>query len=507
MKYLWGIILFILLLFATAAQAAYTPNSPLAFGAAIQSFSVTTTSANQAVPANSSTLELWNTGANLVCVALGTNTVTASCSSTSSIFLLPYTFTQVLTQGATYIAYIASGANSTLAIIGGNGTAFSGFAPVINSDGGILTHITNFPATQPISASSLPLPTNAATAPNQTNVQGSIGAGTAPADMVVGGGVYNSSAPSLTTGQSVAFQTDVNGNLKVNVVTATGISNSTSATGLTGSGIMAEVTTSAQSLIAGNLNWLTIDANGYLKTDCVVGCTGGGGTSAADEATFTAGTTNYTPVGGTYNTGTISLTSGQGGALRLTTDRNLMTDLNEVAGTALGAPSNYGTSPGAVSVLGVNAFVTNTVTANPGTPANWAVGATGSAVPANAHYSGAVSSGNLVGIIQADNSAAINVSTATTTQLVALSSGKKIYVTSFDVVAGGTGNITFEYGTGTACGTGTTPLTGAYPLTAQSGLAQGIGLGPVLIVPAGNALCVLTSAAVQMSGSISYTQF
>jgi hypothetical protein len=29
----------------------------------------------------------------------------------------------------------------------------------------------------------------------------------------------------------------------------------------------------------------------------------------------------------------------------------------------------------------------------------------------------------------------------------------------------------------------------------------------VLVVPASNALCVLTSAAVQMSGSIAYTQF
>jgi len=75
------------------------------------------------------------------------------------------------------------------------------------------------------------------------------------------------------------------------------------------------------------------------------------------------------------------------------------------------------------------------------------------------------------------------------------------------VIAGGTGNITFEYGTGTNCGTGTTVLTGAYNLTAQAGIAKGNGLGPVLVVPASNALCVLTSAAVQMSGSVAYTQF
>jgi hypothetical protein len=104
-------------------------------------------------------------------------------------------------------------------------------------------------------------------------------------------------------------------------------------------------------------------------------------------------------------------------------------------------------------------------------------------------------------------SAPINVSTATTTQIVALSGSTAIYVTSFDVMAGGTGNITFEYGTGTACATGTTVLTGAYPLTAQAGIAKGSGVGTLLKVPSGNALCVLTSAAVQYSGSVSYQQF
>jgi hypothetical protein len=47
-----------------------------------------------------------------------------------------------------------------------------------------------------------------------------------------------------------------------------------------------------------------------------------------------------------------------------------------------------------------------------------------------------------------------------------------------------------------------TPLTGAYGLAAQFSIAKGNAL-----VPAGNALCALTSAAVQMSGSVSYTQF
>lgn len=135
------------------------------------------------------------------------------------------------------------------------------------------------------------------------------------------------------------------------------------------------------------------------------------------------------------------------------------------------------------------------------------VGTTGSAVPTKANYMGAASSGNLTGLIQADNSVKIDVSTATTTQLVALTSAQKIYVTSWDVIAAGTGTIKLVYGTGSSCGTGTTDLTGAYSLIAQAGIAKGNGLGPVLVVPAGNALCVTTSAGVGMQGSVAYTKF
>lgn len=134
-------------------------------------------------------------------------------------------------------------------------------------------------------------------------------------------------------------------------------------------------------------------------------------------------------------------------------------------------------------------------------------GTTGAAAPASAIYLGANSSGNLTGIIQADASTKIDISTATTTQLVALVSGKKIYVTNYKVVAGGTGNFKFVYGTGSNCGTGTTDLEGANNLTAQSGSSDGSGIGPVLIIPASNALCATTSAAVQMSGHLAYTQF
>ena len=100
----------------------------------------------------------------------------------------------------------------------------------------------------------------------------------------------------------------------------------------------------------------------------------------------------------------------------------------------------------------------------------------------------------------------INIATAATTQLVTGVAGATIYVTSWDVIAGGTGTFQLVYGTGALCATGQTVLTGAYTLTAQSGIVKGSGSGSVLKIPAGNALCSITSAAVQMSGSVSYFQ-
>ena len=110
-----------------------------------------------------------------------------------------------------------------------------------------------------------------------------------------------------------------------------------------------------------------------------------------------------------------------------------------------------------------------------------------------------------MGVIQTGVSVPISISSATTTLLVAASGSTAVYVTSWDVIAAGTGNFTLVYGTGSSC-TGLHALTGAYNLTAQTGISKGNGLGPVLITPASQALCAVTSAAVQMSGSLSYNQ-
>jgi hypothetical protein len=107
----------------------------------------------------------------------------------------------------------------------------------------------------------------------------------------------------------------------------------------------------------------------------------------------------------------------------------------------------------------------------------------------------------------ASNSAKISVAAATTTEILALVTNARIYVTSWDVMAAGTNNVKLVYGTGTNCGTGTTDLTGAYPLIAQAGISKGNGVGAILFIPISNALCITTSGSGQVSGSFSYVQY
>lgn len=100
---------------------------------------------------------------------------------------------------------------------------------------------------------------------------------------------------------------------------------------------------------------------------------------------------------------------------------------------------------------------------------------------------------------------AINIATATTTQLVAASSTKWIYVSHWDLFVGGSGNWQFAYGPNSST---LTYITGPYNFTAQTGAVVGDGAGVILPpIPPGNALYAVTSAAVQYSGSLTYSQF
>ncbi len=107
-------------------------------------------------------------------------------------------------------------------------------------------------------------------------------------------------------------------------------------------------------------------------------------------------------------------------------------------------------------------------------------------------------------------SVAINITDATTTQVVAPSGSTQIYVTAWDVLANSASGFTLEYGkkTNNPCDTGTIALTGAYSFTAQSGISRSGGPQPLYVVPQGDALCVVSSGpSVSLAGSLSYTQY
>lgn len=119
------------------------------------------------------------------------------------------------------------------------------------------------------------------------------------------------------------------------------------------------------------------------------------------------------------------------------------------------------------------------------------------------------------------SSAAISVSSATTTSLVAAAAGKAVYVCGYIVsnVPSATSAATFlfEYGTGASC-TSPTALTGTFgagytTATAPIVYVNGNGNGTILIAPAAataataNGLCILTAGTtVNIQGVVSYVQ-
>lgn len=100
------------------------------------------------------------------------------------------------------------------------------------------------------------------------------------------------------------------------------------------------------------------------------------------------------------------------------------------------------------------------------------------------------------------NSVVVNQGGAATTQLVAAPTGNsvfgpnttaQIFVCGYEFTA--TGTYQFTYGTGTNCGTGTTNITGA--IVTQTSPAPNISPvfeGAVLVIPAGQALCITSGA-------------
>jgi len=147
--------------------------------------------------------------------------------------------------------------------------------------------------------------------------------------------------------------------------------------------------------------------------------------------------------------------------------------------------------------------------------ANWGQGATGSAVPANAVFIAGKGSGNLLAPTVCDNWTNINVTA--NTQLITGTASKQSYICSINIVVGAATNVAIVEGTGTTCGTGTAAVPGTsggstaatgWNFSANGGIAQGNDLGAIArTATAADNVCILVSAANQVSGGISWTQY
>lgn len=199
------------------------------------------------------------------------------------------------------------------------------------------------------------------------------------------------------------------------------------------------------------------------------------------------------------------------------------------AGGTLGAMANYGTSPGAVLVPGVNAFITNANANGQATMANSApvvIASNQASIPVASTLGAettkvigvtrqADGSGNLmVGDacqLNAKTYTPISITTATTTRIVAPTSAKKTYICYLLLTSAAADNVGIVEGTGGTCGTGTAGVIGGTTaangpnFAANGGFAGGNG-GFAIAATAGTNvdLCLITSAATPLAGVIAW---
>ncbi len=285
--------------------------------------------------------------------------------------------------------------------------------------------------------------------------------------------------------------------------------------------------------VTGSGNFTVVQGTGTnLHMVCDSGCSSSAG--FADNSTFTVGTTAINPIGGLYDTGADpSISNGNAGRARIDSHSYLFTDIGVAlpAGSAvIGKVGIDQTTPGTTNAVQDTNFPstvdTNTgnasastireavATNNPAIAA-WGQGATGSAVPSGAVYPGGNGSGNLKGYINCDNTYVNNgLATSGSTQAVALSSGKSIYICDLFVNSASTTAVSVKlvYGTGTNCATSPSDLSILVPMQAPTSIAPaGQNVTPpgntLWSTPASQAVCVNLSSANAVNVMFHWTQF
>lgn len=339
-----------------------------------------------------------------------------------------------------------------------------------------------------------------------------------------------------------ALATDTSGNVQSNVKQINGVAPSMG-NGASGTG--------TQRVTIANDSTGTVTVTQGTGTNLHVVCDSGCSSSAgfADNGAFTFGTTAINPIGGVFDdTSSNTATENSAAIARITQNKAIHTNLRNASGTEIGTSGNpirtdpTGTTTQPVNVAQMNGTTitmgngvagtgvqrvtlasdsTGTVAATQATAANLNVrpdtsGATGAAPPARANFTGGLGSGAtggfLTGFAVCDSFVNVNVSTPTTTALITGVSGRHVRICGINLVTLAANNVALISGTGATCGTGTTGMNGGttaasgWNFAANGGLTQGNGLGAVNQTNAtGDSVCIVTSAATQLSGRIAYT--
>jgi hypothetical protein len=253
----------------------------------------------------------------------------------------------------------------------------------------------DFDAQQPVRAIATQFTTEVANAagttinPSEDYAQGSTTSGQ---NGILTLGAVTTSTPTYSTGTSNPLSLDVNGNLRV-TIDATSSEQNVNLNQVGGSAISIGQATMAASLpvvIASNQSAFPVTLTSTTITGTVAvtqstspwvvslaSTTITGTVTVAGNLTHNNAAPTATNIGvlpavastaaPTYTTGDqVLLSTDLAGNLRVTAASVALQNVNVTQwdSVALGAPSAYGTSPGAVNVIGVNAFVTNTVAEN-----------------------------------------------------------------------------------------------------------------------------------------------
>jgi hypothetical protein len=132
------------------------------------------------------------------------------------------------------------------------------------------------------------------------------------------------------------------------------------------------------------------------------------------------------------------------------------------------------------------------------------VAAAGAALSGNPVRTGVSDGTNVQNVFSCPSRAAVSTAASGSTQIVALSGGKIIYVCGTALTAASAVTISLVSGTGADCVTGPTTIAGAY-----SGVTSMVLGYPQLVVKSvvSEALCINLGGAVAVSGEVFYGQF